>query len=55
MSEYRQGSHAVFSIHLHIVWITKYRHKVLKGEVAQRVRATVLRCAKNARKPRSIF
>ena len=41
MSEYRHGSHTVFSIHLHIVWITKYRHKVLKGEVAQRVRATV--------------
>ncbi len=37
-TEYRHGSHTVFAIHLHIVWITKYRHKVLKGEVAQRVR-----------------
>ncbi|KOR32108.1 transposase [Achromatium sp. WMS3] len=36
-TEYRHGSHTVFSIHLHIVWITKSRHKVLKGEVAQRV------------------
>ena len=41
MSDYRHGSHTVFSIHLHIVWITKYRHKVLHGEVAERVRAIV--------------
>ena len=39
MSDYRHGSHTVFSIHLHIVWITKYRHKALRGEVAERVRA----------------
>ena len=37
MSDYRHGSHTTFSIHLHIVWITKYRHKVLRGEVAERV------------------
>jgi putative transposase len=41
MSEYRHGSHTAFSIHLHIVWITKYRHKVLYKEVAERVRAIV--------------
>ena len=41
MSEYRHGSHTVFSIHLYIVWITKYRHKVLYKEVAERVRAIV--------------
>ena len=41
MSDYRHGSHTTFSIHLHIVWITKYRHKVLRGEVAERVRAIV--------------
>jgi putative transposase len=41
MSEYRHDSHTVFSIHLHIVWITKYRHKVLYQEVAERVRAIV--------------
>src|SRR5919109_2957744 len=41
MSDYRHGSHTTFSIHLHIVWITKYRHKVLRGEVAERVRALV--------------
>ena len=41
MSDYRHGSHTTFSIHLHIVWITTYRHKVLRGEVAERVRAIV--------------
>ena len=41
MSDYRHGSHTTFSIHLHIVWITKYRHKALRGEVAERVRAIV--------------
>jgi putative transposase len=41
MSDYRHGSHTVFSIHLHIVWITKYRRKVLRGEIAERVREIV--------------
>ena len=41
MTDYRHGSHTTFAIHLHIVWITKYRHKVLRGEVAERVRAIV--------------
>ena len=41
MSDYRHGSHTVFSIHLHLVWITKYRHKALRGEVAERVRPIV--------------
>lgn len=29
MTEFRTGSHVVFSIHLHIVFVTKYRRKVL--------------------------
>ena len=28
----------VFEIHLHLVWITKYRRPALQGEVATRVR-----------------
>ena len=38
MKDYRHGSHTSFSIHLHIVWVTKYRKKVLKGEIATFVR-----------------
>jgi len=34
MDAYRHGSHTVFSIHLHLVWITKYRKPVLEGAVA---------------------
>ena len=38
MNDYRHGSHTKFLIHLHLVWITKYRKPVLKGAVAHRVR-----------------
>ena len=38
MSEYRRGSHSVFRIHVHLVWCTKYRKKVLKGEIGHCVR-----------------
>ncbi|WP_417909972.1 transposase, partial [Candidatus Electronema sp. PJ] len=38
METYRHGTHTVFSIHLHLVWITKYRKKLLKDEVSFRVR-----------------
>ena len=37
-STYRHGSHSVFQIHLHLVWITKYRKPILKGELAFRFR-----------------
>ena len=38
---YRHGSHTVFEIHLHLVWVTKYRKPVLRGEVGVRVRELV--------------
>ncbi len=36
--EYRKGSHSVYSLKYHVIWCTKYRYRVLIGEVAQRVR-----------------
>ena len=39
--EYRYGSHTVFQIEYHFVWVTKYRYKVLTGEIAERVRELV--------------
>jgi putative transposase len=39
--EYRYGSHTVFQIEYHFVWVTKYRYKVLTGDVAERVRDLV--------------
>ena len=38
MTEYRHGAHTVFRIHLHIVWVTKYRKPVMRGEVGLRLR-----------------
>ncbi len=39
--DYRYGSHTVYSVEYHFVWVTKYRYKVLKGDVAARVRELV--------------
>ena len=38
MGEFRKGSHAVYDIQYHIVWTTKYRYKVLRDKVAERLR-----------------
>jgi putative transposase len=38
MQNYRKTSHSTYDLKYHIVWITKYRKKVLKGEVATKVR-----------------
>lgn len=39
--DYRYGSHTVFNIEYHFVWVTKYRYQVLKGDIALRVRELV--------------
>jgi putative transposase len=41
MPDYRRGSHTVFHIEYHFVWVTKYRYHVLKGEVAERCRELI--------------
>ena len=38
MNEYRTGAHTVYQIEYHFVWVTKYRYKVLTGEVGPRAR-----------------
>jgi hypothetical protein len=38
---YRRGAHTVFEIHLHLVWVTKYRRAALSGEVGTRVRELI--------------
>ena len=35
---YRKTSHSVYDLKFHIVWVTKYRYKVLRGKIAMRVR-----------------
>jgi putative transposase len=41
MTEYRKGSHTVYDIKYHIVWITKYRKAVLRGEIGKRLRELI--------------
>ena len=45
MKEYRHGAHSVFEIH--VVWVTKYRRKVLIGDVGSRVREIIREICRN--------
>jgi len=36
--ECQQGSHSVYDIKYHVIWVTKYRYHILKGEIAVRAR-----------------
>jgi len=38
MVEYRRSAHAVYDVKYHVIWITKYRYKVLRGRIAERAR-----------------
>jgi len=38
MGKFKKGSHVVYDIEYHVVWTTKYRYKVLKGKIAERLR-----------------
>ena len=38
MANHRTGSHTVSRLTVHLVWVTKYRYKVLQGEVQERCR-----------------
>ena len=41
MENYRKSSHSRFDIKFHFVWVTKYRKRILTGEVAVRLRDLV--------------
>jgi putative transposase len=38
---YRKTAHSVYDLKYHLVWITKYRKPVLRGEIARRLRELV--------------
>ncbi len=38
----RSGSHTVSQLQVHIVWVTKYRYHVLKGDVQKRCRDLIV-------------
>ena len=41
MAEYRHSAHASFDLKYHMIWITKYRYKILRGDVAERARDVI--------------
>ena len=41
MTENRRGSHTVYNVQYHFVWVTKYRYKVLTGEVVEWARELI--------------
>ena len=47
MENYRKSSHTVYDLKYHLVWITKYRKKVLKGAVGERLRELVREICKS--------
>ena len=41
MRNRRKGSHTVHDVKVHLVWVTKYRYKVLIDQIARRVRELI--------------
>lgn len=39
--EYSKSGHAAYDIKYHIIWVTKYRYKMLRGEIALRLRELI--------------
>ncbi|MGW6301047.1 IS200/IS605 family transposase [Peribacillus butanolivorans] len=37
----KKSSHAVYDIKYHVIWVTKYRYKVMRGPIAVRVRKLI--------------
>ncbi len=38
MKDYKRGTHSRFEIQIHLVWCTKYRKKILRGDIGHRFR-----------------
>ena len=47
MAYYKKTSHTIYDCTYHIVWVTKYRYKVLLGDIAMRVKNLVQEICKN--------
>jgi len=41
MRSYRKSSHTIYDLRVHLVWITKYRYKVLTKQVGFRIREII--------------
>ena len=38
MAEYQHSAHATYDLKYHVILITKYRYKILRGRLAERAR-----------------
>lgn len=47
MENYRETNHTVYGLKYHLVWITKYRKPVLRGDIAERVRELIRQICKS--------
>ena len=45
MTDYSKTSHTVFHHRFHIVWITKYRKRILSGQLRIRIREIIAQAA----------
>lgn len=45
MSKYSVGAHTTHRLKYHLVWIPKYRKRVLRGPLARRLHELLLQCA----------
>jgi putative transposase len=45
VKSYSKGSHTIYHHRYHLVWITKYRYRVLRGELQRRVRTIIVQVA----------
>jgi putative transposase len=45
MTSYTKGTHTIYHHRYHIVWITKYRYRILQGELRLRVRTLIAQVA----------
>jgi len=38
MEDYNRGGHTIYDIKYHVIWVTKYRYKILTKEISVRLR-----------------
>jgi putative transposase len=41
MDGYQKSGHTIYDIKYHVIWVTKYRYKVLRGQIAVRLRELI--------------
>ena len=39
--EYNKSGHAVHDVKYHVIWVTKYRYKILSGNISRRLRELI--------------